>query len=70
TLPTLVVHAEDDPMVPAGSVRRWLASAGPSVETAWTERGGHVGWFGGLSEASWVDTWAMQRVVSFLALHT
>jgi predicted alpha/beta-fold hydrolase len=68
-VPTLLVHSEDDPMVPSDNVRTWLVSAPPAVEQAWTERGGHVGWFAGLSESSWVNTWAMQRTSDFLAAH-
>ena len=66
-VPTLVIHAEDDPLVPASTVRPWLPrGAGGPVALAWTRRGGHVGWFAGLSEASWVDTWAMRCAHSFL----
>lgn len=42
-LPTLFVAAEADPMVTADQLRPWLAAASPSVEVAWTARGGHVG---------------------------
>jgi uncharacterized protein len=65
-LPTLLVHAEDDPLVPAETVRSWLRAAPRALEQAWTRRGGHVGWFAGLSESSWVDTWAMQRALGFV----
>jgi predicted alpha/beta-fold hydrolase len=67
-VPTLIVHAEDDPLVPASTVRPWLprVSGGP-VEQAWTHHGGHCGWFAGLSERSWVDTWAMRRAQAFLS---
>jgi predicted alpha/beta-fold hydrolase len=66
TVPTLVIHAEDDPMVPEDSVRKWLRDAAPAVETAWSRRGGHVGWFAGVGEEAWVNTWAVSRVVDFL----
>jgi predicted alpha/beta-fold hydrolase len=65
-LPTLLVHADDDPMVPADTVRAWLHNAPAALEQVWTQRGGHVGWFAGLDEASWVDTWAMDRAQAFL----
>jgi predicted alpha/beta-fold hydrolase len=65
-IPTLLVHAEDDPMVPAGTLRAWLRSAPPAVEQAWSRSGGHVGWFAGLSESAWVDTWAMEQARAFL----
>jgi predicted alpha/beta-fold hydrolase len=68
-IPTLVVHAEDDPMVPPSTLRAWLSSAPSSVVQAWSRRGGHVGWFGGFSEASWVDTWAMEQTRAFLRAH-
>ena len=63
---TLVVHAGDDPMVPPESVRRWLRDASPAVRVSWSERGGHVGWFAGVDEAAWTNTWAIDRVVAFL----
>jgi uncharacterized protein len=66
-VPTLLVHAEDDPVVPARTVRPWLANAPPALEQAWTHRGGHVGWFAGLSESLWVNTWAVERARAFLA---
>ena len=65
-VPTLLIHAEDDPMVPADSVRDWLGRAPAAVDQAWTARGGHVGWFDGVSEASWVNTWAVDRALAFL----
>jgi predicted alpha/beta-fold hydrolase len=66
-VPTLIVHAADDPMIPEVSVRRWLRDASPAVRVAWSARGGHVGWFSGVREDAWVHTWAMERVVSFFA---
>ncbi|MDP9000846.1 MAG: alpha/beta fold hydrolase, partial [Myxococcota bacterium] len=66
-VPTLFVHAEDDPMVPPHTVRDWLEAAPPALEQAWTNRGGHVGWFAGLSESSWVNTWALNQTRAFLA---
>ena len=65
-LPTLLVHAEDDPMVPAHTVKRWLSNAPPALAQVWTQRGGHVGWFAGMSESMWVNTWAMDRARAFL----
>jgi len=65
-VPTLIVHAADDPMVPEDSVRPWLRNASSSVRVAWSERGGHVGWFSGVRESAWVRTWAVERVIEFL----
>jgi predicted alpha/beta-fold hydrolase len=64
-LPTLLVHAEDDPMVPASTVRAWLGPAPPALVQAWSRSGGHVGWVTGLSESSWVNTWALERTREF-----
>ena len=65
-VPTLLVHAEDDPMVPGDTVRPWLRDLPPSFELAWSKNGGHVGWYAGFDEERWVNTWAMRRVLAFL----
>jgi uncharacterized protein len=66
-VPTLLLHAEDDPMVPPDCVRPWLDDAPRAVEQRWSDRGGHIGWFGGLREEDWVDTWAIRQVRDFIA---
>jgi predicted alpha/beta-fold hydrolase len=63
--PTLLVHAGDDPMIPASTMHPWLREASPSLEVAWSDRGGHVGFFGSLGEDAFIDTWAMKKVVAF-----
>jgi predicted alpha/beta-fold hydrolase len=65
-VPTLIIHAEDDPMVPGASVRPWLRDASASIDVAWSRRGGHVGWIAGLTESRWVNTWAVDRALEFL----
>ena len=52
-------------MVPEVSVRRWLDDASSAVQVAWSAHGGHVGWFSGVRERTWINTWAIDRVVSF-----
>jgi hypothetical protein len=42
-VPSLVVAARHDPMVPAHTLVPVLESAGPPLEARWIERGGHVG---------------------------
>jgi predicted alpha/beta-fold hydrolase len=64
-VPTLFVHSEDDPMVPTWCIRPWLEAAPAAVEQRWSKRGGHVGFFSGVGEESWVETWAMREVVEF-----
>jgi predicted alpha/beta-fold hydrolase len=64
---TLLVHAEDDPMIPAYTMRPSLASIPKALQVDWSTRGGHVGFFGGFTENDFVHTWAMQRVLKFIA---
>jgi predicted alpha/beta-fold hydrolase len=65
-VPTLLLHADDDPMVPGSTVRPWLAGASSSVRVALTPHGGHLGWVSGLDEASWITGWATQRALGFV----
>ena len=65
-VPTLLLHADDDPMVPGFTVRPWLASASSSVEAVVTPHGGHLGWVSGFDEASWIDSWSTRRALSFI----
>ncbi len=65
-VPTLLVHAADDPMVPEETMRAWLGTRSDAVELAWSERGGHVGWFGGVDEGHFIDTWPMKRTIAFV----
>ena len=66
-VPTLLVHASDDPMVPGSTVEPFLPRRSRAVELAWSARGGHVGWFGGLAPSDWTRTWAVDRALEFLA---
>jgi predicted alpha/beta-fold hydrolase len=65
TLPSLVVHSKDDPMVPYPSVEPWLGRASPHVAFEITDHGGHIGWIGGVDEASWISSWATRTVLRF-----
>lgn len=68
-VPTLVLHAEDDPMVPIDTVRPWLADASKSVRVRTTRHGGHIGWLAGLDESSWIKGWATSEALAFFAEH-
>jgi predicted alpha/beta-fold hydrolase len=61
-LPTLVLSAADDPMIPVASVGHWPTS--PSVRREITATGGHVG-FVARSRAPG-HFWAPERVLDFL----
>jgi predicted alpha/beta-fold hydrolase len=65
-IPTLMLHAEDDPMVPLETLGA-AEDASPHVSFVTSKRGGHVGWFGGMGEKLWVDTWAVDRVFQFVS---
>jgi predicted alpha/beta-fold hydrolase len=67
TVPTLLVHADDDPMVPGSTVRPWLAKASEAVRVELTPNGGHLGWVSGFDEADWITGWSMKCALSFLA---
>ena len=55
--------------VPGATVKPFFGALPSSVEIAWSERGGHVGWYAGLDEDRWVDTWAMKSVRRFFETH-
>jgi hypothetical protein len=61
-LPTLVLSAADDPMIPAASVEHWPIS--PSVRREITPTGGHVGFVARSRAPGWF--WAPERVLGFL----
>jgi hypothetical protein len=64
-IPTLVVHAQDDPVVAERSVLPSLSSASPAVEIAMSQVGGHLGFLSAMAESAWVETWAIARVLAF-----
>jgi predicted alpha/beta-fold hydrolase len=68
-VPTLLVHADDDPIVPGRTVKPFLSTLPPGVEVAWTEHGGHVGWYSGFEESAWLDSWPLRRALEFFARH-
>ena len=65
-VPTLLVHADDDPMVPGATVRPWLAKASSAVRAEITPHGGHLGWVAGFDEADWITGFSMKRALAFL----
>lgn len=62
--PTLVLAAQDDPMVPAESVTRWALPASGSVRREITPTGGHVGFVAPTAAPG--RFWAAERVLEFL----
>ena len=57
-VPTLLLHAEDDPFVPPSAIPRAAIAANPWLTAAITKDGGHVGFIGGtpLRPTFWAET--------------
>ncbi|HSU14627.1 YheT family hydrolase [Longimicrobium sp.] len=64
-VPTLLVHAADDPFVPAEAIPHAAIAANPSLVAAMTEHGGHVGFIAGTPWAP--EFWAEAEAARFLA---
>jgi predicted alpha/beta-fold hydrolase len=70
TTPTLLVHADDDPMVPKHTVTPWLGRLGKCIQIEATKHGGHIGFFAGCDEDSWITNASTRRALAFIAEHT
>lgn len=58
-VPTLIVHAADDPVVSVKTLPIEELRQNPRIYVAITRRGGHIGWgSGGLGAAAWTDNMA------------
>jgi uncharacterized protein len=63
-IPTLLVHAADDPFLPAAALPRAAIDANPCLETAFTAGGGHVGFVTG---PPWAPRfWAEETVAEYV----
>ena len=60
-VPVLAIHAEDDPIVPVAPMRAHAPRA-LAIDLVVTRRGGHVGFFEGLSQL-WRGSYATERAV-------
>ena len=60
--PTLVLAAEDDPMIPAASIARWTPA--PTVHIEMPPTGGHVGFVGKTTAPG--KFWAAERALAFI----
>ena len=63
-IPTLIIHAEDDPFIPFAPLRDPSISANPYVLLIATERGGHVAFLSANSEDE-DRFWAENRLIDF-----
>lgn len=64
-VPTLILRAEDDPLIPAGDIPYDLFEYNPVLFAGITKRGGHVGWVEGRPLA--YRMWAQRQAAAFLA---
>jgi len=63
TVPTLMLHACNDPWIPASPYRALQGQGLPNVEIVLTRSGGHVGFH----ERGFADTWHDRRMDEFLS---
>jgi len=64
TIPTLIIHARDDPFIPYEPLERSEVVQNPNVRVLTTDRGGHVGFVA--ARRAWLDHfWAETKAVDF-----
>lgn len=63
-IPTLILHADDDPLIPSAPFRDSSIAGNPNVLLVLTGSGGHVGFLGDAREDE-DRRWAENRVVEF-----
>ena len=65
-VPTLIIHAEDDPFIPFASLRHPSVGANPSIILLAPAHGGHVGFVGDDQRTAGEDRfWAENRLIEF-----
>ncbi|MGV3523636.1 MAG: YheT family hydrolase [Candidatus Sericytochromatia bacterium] len=73
-LPTEIILAEDDPIVPAESHRRWFGEVGSQVRWLLSAEGGHVGFYNCAAlaiqdrDAWWAENRVLDRAQEWFAL--
>jgi uncharacterized protein len=66
-IPTLLLHSEDDPFLPAGCIPYSNIASNPQIQAVITETGGHVGFIHGTPATP--QFWAERTAARFLAMH-
>ncbi|HYP01782.1 MAG TPA: alpha/beta fold hydrolase [Pyrinomonadaceae bacterium] len=64
-IPTLIIHAEDDPFIPFDSLRHPSVEANPNLILLAPEHGGHVGFVGDGETPGEDRFWAENRLIEF-----
>ncbi|MCA1592459.1 MAG: alpha/beta fold hydrolase [Acidobacteria bacterium] len=67
SVPTLIIHAQDDPIIPFSSFRDPAIAANPHVVLLASRHGGHVGFVADSSDGE-DRFWAENRIVEFFRL--
>jgi predicted alpha/beta-fold hydrolase len=68
TVPTALLHADDDPVVPVGPTRDAAARAPSHFRFVFTDRGGHMGFLAAFPAPGDTDRcWAENRAAEFVA---
>jgi predicted alpha/beta-fold hydrolase len=65
SIPTLIIHAQDDPFIPFGPLRNPALQANPFILLVDPERGGHVAFISSGADYDDDRFWAENRVVEF-----
>ncbi len=66
-VPTLLIHAKDDPFIPRASFERPEVTGNPNVMVLTTDHGGHVGFIGANGDGE-SRFWAEATLVKFISL--
>lgn len=66
-IPTLILHSEDDPLIPASVYRRARIEDNPSLSLEMTRYGGHVGYLSRQKPRFWAEFRALQFIEGTLA---
>ncbi|MEE8348238.1 MAG: alpha/beta fold hydrolase [Acidobacteriota bacterium] len=64
-LPTLLIHAQDDPLLPVEPFQSPEILSNPALEVVLTRRGGHVGFIEKSGQGDVDQFWAENRVIDF-----
>jgi predicted alpha/beta-fold hydrolase len=65
-IPTLLLQAEDDPLVPGISIPHDTITSNKLLDIVLTDRGGHVGYYG-RGDAGGRPGWMERRVADYLS---
>ncbi|HMV99315.1 MAG TPA: alpha/beta fold hydrolase [Acidobacteriota bacterium] len=64
-IPTLILHSEDDPFIPADPLHHHKVTTNPNLVTIITRHGGHVAFISAIPENN-CRRWAESRVIDFV----